>query len=79
MLGQLRDNETLYPAETSQRPAAENTTLKQRVRQITSENRSLEEKLQAARSNNRFLDRRIAELEAQLIPPPECPPPKTSQ
>ena len=40
----------------------ENTTLKQRVRQLTADNRTLAERLEAARSNNRFADRRIAQL-----------------
>jgi hypothetical protein len=44
----------------------ENTTLKQRVRQLTADNRTLEERLQAARSNLRFQDRRLADLEARL-------------
>ena len=50
--------------------ATENTTLKQRVRQLTHDNRTLEERLEAARSNNRFADRRIAQLEAQLTERP---------
>jgi hypothetical protein len=53
--------------DTGCRPAdhRENTTLKQRVRQLT-ENRTLDERLKAARSNLRFQDGRIADLEAQL-------------
>ncbi|MFJ9683736.1 hypothetical protein ACIRP2_37820 [Streptomyces sp. NPDC101194] len=44
----------------------ENTTLKQRVRQLTADNRTLDERLKAARSNLRFQDRRMADLEAQI-------------
>ena len=47
----------------------ENTTLKQRVRQITAENRTLDERLKAARSNLRFQDRRVADLEALITDP----------
>lgn len=66
LMGQLRDLEHQWSQETAQRVTAENTALKQRVRQLAQENRTLEERLQAARSNNRFADRRIAQLEAQL-------------
>jgi hypothetical protein len=66
LMGQVRDLEHEWPQETAQRIITENTTLKQRVRQLTQENRVLEERLQAARSNKRFADRRIAHLEAQL-------------
>lgn len=66
LLGQLRDAEHELTDGTIQRIITENTTLKQRVRQLTQDNRTLEERLQAARSNNRFADRRIAQLEAQL-------------
>jgi hypothetical protein len=47
--------------------AAENTTLRQRARQLAEDNRGLQCKLQGARSNNRFLDRCIADLEAELL------------
>ena len=47
----------------------ENTTLKQRARQLTADNRTLAERLEAARSDNRFADRRISQLEAQLAEP----------
>lgn len=67
IMGQIRDLQAEYGEDTVQRLAAENTTLKQRVRQLTDENRGLQEKLQAARSNNRFLDKRIADLEARLL------------
>jgi hypothetical protein len=67
LMGQIRDLEHEWPQETAQRVITENTTLKQRVRQLTQENRTLEERLQAARSNNRFADRRIAQLEAQIV------------
>lgn len=46
-----------------------NTTLKQRVRLLTTDNRTLDERLKAARSNLRFQDRRLADLEAQLTGP----------
>jgi len=67
LMGQIRDLEHEWPQETAQRVITENTTLKQRVRQLTQDNRTLEERLQAARSNNRFADRRIAQLEAQIV------------
>jgi Family of unknown function (DUF6262) len=66
LMGQIRDLEHQWPQEAAQRIATENTTLKQRVRQLTQDNRTLEDRLEAARSNNRFADRRIAQLEAQL-------------
>jgi len=67
LLGQLRDLQAEYTEGTAQRLAIENTTLKQRVRQLTDQNRGIEQKLQAARSNNRFLDKRLADLEAALV------------
>jgi small-conductance mechanosensitive channel len=66
LLGQLRDAERELTDDAIQRINSENTTLKQRTRQLTQDNRTLEERLQAARSNVRFADRRIAQLEAQL-------------
>jgi hypothetical protein len=66
LLGQIRDLEHDLSPEAAQRLVTENTTLKQRVRQLTHDNKTLEERLEAARSNNRFADRRIAQLEAQL-------------
>ena len=66
LLGQIRDLEHDLSPEAAQRLATENTTLKQRVRQLTHDNKTLEDRLEAARSNNRFADRRIAQLEAQL-------------
>ena len=66
LLGQIRDLEHDLSPEAAQRLATENTTLKQRVRQLHQDNRTLEDRLEAARSNNRFADRRIAQLEAQL-------------
>lgn len=66
LLGQIRDLEHDLSPEAPQRLATENTTLKQRVRQLTHDNKTLEDRLEAARSNNRFTDRRIAQLEAQL-------------
>jgi len=64
--GQLRDTERELTDEAAHRAATENTTLRQRVRQLTAGNRAFTERLEAARSNNRFADRRIAQLEAQL-------------
>ncbi len=49
---------------------AENTTLKQRVHQLTQDNRVLDERLNAARFNLRFLDRRLTDLEAKLLESP---------
>jgi Family of unknown function (DUF6262) len=69
LLGQIRDLEHDLSPEAAQRLATENTTLKQRVRELTGQNRTLEERLEAARSNSRFADRRIAQLEAQLAEP----------
>jgi cell division protein FtsL len=71
LLGQVRDLEAEWTRETIQRITTENTTLKQRVRQLTADNRVLDERLKAARSNLRFQDRRVADLEAQLLDPPE--------
>lgn len=70
LLGQIRDLEHDLSPESAQRLATENTTLKQRVRQLTHDNRSLEDRLEAARSNNRFADRRVAQLEAHLAERP---------
>jgi predicted nucleic acid-binding Zn-ribbon protein len=69
LMGQVRDLQAEYTAGTAQRVATENTTLKQRVRQLADEKQAMEEKLQAARSNNRFLDKRVAQLEAELAAP----------
>lgn len=66
LMGNIRDLEQQWSAEDIQRINTENTTLKQRVRQLTQDNRTLDERLQAARSNVRFQDRKIAQLEAQL-------------
>jgi chromosome segregation ATPase len=67
LMGQIRDLEQEWSQDTAQRVTTENTTLKQRVRQLAQDNRTLEERLQAARSNVRFADRRIAQLESELI------------
>lgn len=69
LLGQIRDLETEWADDSIQRITTENTTLKQRVRQVAQENHELNERLKAARSNVRFQDRRIADLEVQLIDP----------
>lgn len=70
LMGQLRDLDDLAPGASVHRLCAENTSLKQQVRQLTHEHRSLQERLDAARSNNRFAERRIATLEEQLLHPP---------
>lgn len=67
LLGKIRDLESDLPADSLQRIATDNTTLKQQLRQLTLDNRRLQDKLQGARDNNRFLDNRTAELEAQLL------------
>jgi osmotically-inducible protein OsmY len=69
LMGQVRDLQAEYAADTAQQVATENTTLRQRGRQLADEKRGLEDRLQAARSNNRFLDKRIAQLEAELASP----------
>lgn len=71
LMGQLRDFEQMVPGENVQVLTTENTTLKRRVQQLTQEHRALQERLEGARSNNRFADRRIADLEAQLLAPPQ--------
>ncbi|MFF4346936.1 hypothetical protein [Streptomyces sp. NPDC001530] len=52
-----------------QRITTGNTTLRQRVRQLTADNCILDERLKAACSNLRFQDRRVADLGAQLASP----------
>ena len=71
LMGQVRDLEAEWTQEAIQRTTTENTTLRQRVRQLAQDNRALEERLRAARSNLRFQDRRLADLEAQLASPPK--------
>jgi hypothetical protein len=71
LLGQVRDLEAEWTQEAIQRVTTENTTLKQRVRHLTADTRALDERLKAARSNLRFQDRRVADLEAQLLDPPQ--------
>lgn len=66
LLGQIRDLQAEWTEESIQRITTENTTLKQRVRQLTADKGTLEERLQAARSNLRFQDRRVADLEARI-------------
>jgi vacuolar-type H+-ATPase subunit I/STV1 len=67
LLGRIRDLEAEWTHDDIQRITAENTTLKQRVRQLSADNRTLDERLKAARSNLRFQDRRLADLETRLI------------
>ncbi|MER7673579.1 hypothetical protein ABTY61_34665 [Kitasatospora sp. NPDC096128] len=50
LLGQIIDLEAEWTQETIQRITTENTTLKQRVRQLTTDNRSFDERHKAARS-----------------------------
>lgn len=69
LLGQIRDLQAEWTTDAIQQITTENTTLKQRVRQLGADHRTLDERLKAARSNLRFQDRRIAELEAQLAGP----------
>jgi hypothetical protein len=69
LLGRIRDLEAEWTQDAIQRITTENTTLKQRVRQLSADNRALDERLKAARSNLRFHDRRIADLEARLADP----------
>jgi chromosome segregation ATPase len=69
LLGQVRDLEAEWSQDAVQRITTENTTLRQRLRQLTAGNRTLEERLQAARSNLRFQDRRVADLEARIAEP----------
>lgn len=69
LLGQVRDLQAEWTTDAIQRTTIENTTLKQRVRELSAENRTLDERLKAARSNLRFQDRRVADLEAQIAGP----------
>jgi outer membrane murein-binding lipoprotein Lpp len=66
LLGHIRDLEAEWTHNDIERITTENTTLKQRVRQLSADNRALDERLKAARSNLRFQDRRIADLETRL-------------
>jgi predicted nucleic acid-binding Zn-ribbon protein len=66
-MGQIRDLEQTWSQEGLQRLTTENTSLKQRIRQLTDDNHARDERLKAARSNARFLDKRVADLEAQLL------------
>jgi chromosome segregation ATPase len=69
LLGRIRDLEAEHTQDAIQHVTTENTTLKQRVRDLTDDNRTLDERLKAARSNLRFQDRRIADLEVRLTDP----------
>jgi hypothetical protein len=70
LLGKIRDLEQDLPEDGIQRIVTDNTTLKQQIRQLTQANNLLTERLKGARDNARFLDKRVADLEAQLIPEP---------
>jgi outer membrane murein-binding lipoprotein Lpp len=67
LLGRIRDLEQDLSEDGIQRLLTENTTLKQKTRQLSQDNQRLQERLQAARDNARFLDKRVADLEAQLL------------
>jgi hypothetical protein len=67
LMGEVRDLEQDHPRESAQHLAAENTTLKHRVHQLTQDNRILDERLHSARPNLRFQDRRLADLEVKLL------------
>jgi chromosome segregation ATPase len=69
LLGRIRDLQAEWTQDAIDRVSTENTTLNQRVRQLTADNRTLDERLKASRANLRFYDRRIAELEARLADP----------
>jgi integrase len=69
LMGHIRDLQAEWTHDAIQRVTTENTTLKQRARQLTQDNRVLDERLAAARSTLRFQDRRLADLEAQLADP----------
>jgi len=69
LLGQVRDLQAEWDDESIARITTENTTLKQRVRQLTADNHTIEERLAAARSTLRFQDRRIADLEGRIADP----------
>jgi hypothetical protein len=66
LLGRIRDPEIDLPADAVERINAENRTLRQQNRKLTTGNQQLTERIKAARDNNRFLDTRIARLEADL-------------
>lgn len=66
LLGRIRDLEIDLPADAVERINAENRTLRQQNRKLTTDNQQLTERIKAARENNRFLDTRIARLEADL-------------
>jgi chaperonin cofactor prefoldin len=68
LLGKIRDLENDLPEDGIQRTLTENTSLKQQIRQLTQDKGRLEERLKGARDNNRFLDKRVADLEAELVP-----------
>ncbi|MDX3184828.1 hypothetical protein PV334_26695, partial [Streptomyces sp. ME02-7008A-1] len=69
LIGQICDLRAEWTEEAIQRITAENTNLKQRVRQLTTDTRTLDERLKAARSNLRFQDRHVADLEARIADP----------
>jgi hypothetical protein len=70
LLGKIRDLEADLPEDGVQRLITENTTLKHRIRELTTDIQRCQDRLQAARDNNRFLDNRIAGLESQLLEEP---------
>jgi hypothetical protein len=62
----------MIPGDGVQATLTENTTLKQRVQQLTQEHRALQERLEGARSNHRFAEKRIAALEIQVLEPEQA-------
>lgn len=69
LLCQFRDLEVEWTEEAILRITTENTTFKQRVRQLTADDRTFDERLEAARSNLRFQDRGVADLEGRIADP----------
>ncbi|MET8059371.1 DUF6262 family protein [Streptomyces microflavus] len=69
LIGQICDLRAEWTEEAIQRITAENTNLKQRVRQLTTDTRTPAERLKATRSNLRFQDRHVADLEARITDP----------
>ncbi|MEU0843978.1 DUF6262 family protein [Streptomyces sp. NPDC005962] len=67
LMGQLRDTETASSGDPAQSTAAENASLRRRVRQLAREHRELQERLEGCRANLRHAETRIGELEAQLV------------
>jgi hypothetical protein len=69
LLGQLRDAEREFTQDAIQRMTTENTTLKQRVRQLAATTASSQSGWRPRAPTTGSPDRRIAQLEAQLAEP----------